>query len=170
MTRGVASSLIARGGKKNEECRDFAGFKSMSLGLGPQRTCREVIPRSPATILGKALDIRSHGHKGRKERLAALDHIGVAEFHDYVGPVEDRRVIALVDAHHVADHLQRKRRCNLGNEISGAVRVVRDMAVTKRCALSPIASSVHDKTLGVNARLTIERNRWWRGPSTLIVD
>ena len=101
-------------------------------------------------------------------RVEVGDVLGIARAEDDVGAVEDELVLALRDAHHVADDLERQRRGDLGHEVARALldrRRRRSRAAT-RCTSSSTRCSMR----GVKPRETMRRSRAWRGSSMLIIE
>ena len=128
-------------------------------------------PRLSPPVLGERGGVGADVDGDLHELVEIGGQVGVAEAEDDVGPVEDLLVVLVGDAHHVADHLQRQRTGQLGDQFGRCRRDgSRSSPTTSRRARSRTESSVRATTLGVKALRTMLRSRACRGSSSAIIE
>src|SRR5262245_33311903 len=125
MADRVPRGLVARHHEQHEERRQLLLRERLALELGVHQRRGEIFLRVLAALLGELVH-QVRERLPRRERRdqhvpSGLDVLGVAEPEDPVGLLEDELRLALGDAHHVADDLERERRRDLGHEVAATL-------------------------------------------------
>ena len=119
---GVAARLVAGGAQQHEEALEFLTGQLVAVDLGVDEGVGEVVGVLALGMIGDLVHQPGQGRTGaekRLERVLPFGHeLGVPLAQDDVRHVEDELVLALGDAHHVADDLHRQPRGTGRHEVA----------------------------------------------------
>ena len=138
MADGVARRLVAGHDEQDEEGPELARGQAFAVDLGVHEHRRDVVARVVEAVLAERLGVGEHGeHVADQplERVGLAADLRVARTEDHVRPREHLGVVALRDAHHLADDLEGERRGHRGHEVTRAIREAIDHAIDDRAGL-----------------------------------
>ena len=117
MADGIASGLVASDHKKNEEAAKLLWRHSFAVNFGMHHDACEIVLWGLQPVFAEGLSVGKYFERNIDEVLKASTKIWVTRAKDDVCPVKDLFLVALRDAHHFANDLQRKRCGNVFDKV-----------------------------------------------------
>ena len=126
MADGVTRGFVSGDGEQDEKRGDLSGGEALTVDLSGHQGGGQVIARVDAAVLGERGRVGADIERDLDELFIVGGEVRIPEAQNDIRPVEDLLVVVLRDAHHVADHLQRKRSGQFGDEFAVTVGIVGD--------------------------------------------